>query len=107
MKNTEKKLTDEEILRTFRLCGGGGSCVGCLYRTTKERCNMKKLHSDVYEIAKRLQGKVTKLREENERLTKLAELRKRDNDETCEELFKNADRAAELQKQVDTLTESI
>ena len=101
----EKKLTDKEIITALEICKSSKSCrkeTGCPLRDCIN-CHTE-LAKRVLDLIHRLQSENAEQKAEIERLTKLAELREKDNDNTCKLLFEAEDKNAELQKQVDELS---
>ena len=93
----EMKLTDEEIVKALDICYNDVHCsVDCPYFNLNGRnfCQDKELYKDL----KRIVLEHSEQKAEIERLTKLAELRLRDNEDTCKLLL-------EKEKQVDELKE--
>lgn len=62
---TDKKFTDEEIIKALSDIFYGGSCIGCRYGITKgeDRCGLKGCN-----IARRAINLINRLKAENERL---------------------------------------
>ena len=65
---TDKKFTDEEIIKALSGIFYGGACIGCRYGITKgeDRCGLKGC-----KIARRAIDLINRLKAENEALNRL------------------------------------
>ena len=101
----KNKLTDEEIVKALACCVKGESCVPCPYFIKKIDCVYKRrAEGDALDLINRLQN-------ENERLTE-EKYKVEQNLKQCEngyelELHTERYKNAELQKQVDELTDKL